>query len=114
MIRRMTYETLLDSLRKGYDGAADERDGSTLQGWKLDERQRFLDRLRAEKCATLLEIGAGSGANARFFQDNGLTVTCTDLSPELVERCRQKGLAVNVRTSSTSTSPKRPSTPFSR
>jgi SAM-dependent methyltransferase len=34
--------------------------------------------------------------DGRFFQDNGLTVTCTDLSPEMVRLCREKGLDAHV------------------
>jgi SAM-dependent methyltransferase len=41
---------------------------------------------------SLLEIGAGTGKFAKFFQDNGLTVVCTDLSPEMVRLCWAKGL----------------------
>jgi cyclopropane fatty-acyl-phospholipid synthase-like methyltransferase len=96
MIRGMTYESLLDDLRKGYDSAADEREGATLEDWKLVERRQFLEKLLEEGASSLLEIGAGAGANARFFADNGLAVTCTDLSPELVERCRRKGLEAHV------------------
>ncbi|HRO92162.1 MAG TPA: class I SAM-dependent methyltransferase, partial [Promineifilum sp.] len=31
-----------------------------------------------------------------FFRDRGLDVTCTDLSPEMVRLCRQKGLTAHV------------------
>ena len=40
----------------------------------------------------MLEIGAGTGVHGKFFQDNGMQVVCTDLSPEMVKRCREKGL----------------------
>jgi SAM-dependent methyltransferase len=48
--------------------------------------------LQAERGRRLLEIGAGTGWHAKFFQDNGLAVVCTDLSPENVQLCRAKGL----------------------
>jgi SAM-dependent methyltransferase len=44
----------------------------------------------------LLEIGAGTGRDSLFFQQNGRTVTCTDLSPEMVRLCRQKGLDAHL------------------
>jgi SAM-dependent methyltransferase len=40
----------------------------------------------------LLELGAGTGWNGKFFQDSGLAVVCTDLSPENVGLCQAKGL----------------------
>ena len=86
----MTYESLLPGLRTGYDRAADERDGAILEPWKSIERQRLLGKLKGERASTLLEIGSGPGVHAQFFQDEGLSVTCTDLSPELVERCRRR------------------------
>ena len=92
----MTYEALLAGLRKGYDAAADEREGAEVLPWKRAERRQFLDRLRGEDARSLLEIGAGTGVHGKFFQDMGLSVTCTDLSPALVERCREKGLTSHV------------------
>lgn len=40
----------------------------------------------------MLEVGSGPGRDGVFFRDQGLRVTCTDLSPAMVERCRAKGL----------------------
>ncbi len=51
-----------------------------------------LRRLQAENLVSLLEIGAGTGQAGLFFQDGGLKVVCTDLSPEMVRLCRAKGL----------------------
>jgi SAM-dependent methyltransferase len=34
----------------------------------------------------LLELGAGTGQDSLFFQENGLAVVATDLSPRMVER----------------------------
>jgi SAM-dependent methyltransferase len=89
-------EGLLQSLRVAYDRAVCERDGKVKAPWKLEERGRFLSMLRAEGKRTLLEIGAGTGQDGLFFQENGLQVTCTDLSPENVRRCQEKGLRAHV------------------
>jgi SAM-dependent methyltransferase len=43
-----------------------------------------------------LEIGAGTGNDGLYFQNNGLDVTCTDLSPDMVNLCREKGLKAYV------------------
>lgn len=81
-----------DDLRTAYDRAADLREGSRLQPWKIMERERYLALLRAEGASTLLEVGAGTGVMGRWFADQGLRVVATDLSPVMVEHCRAKGL----------------------
>jgi len=86
------YHDVVPDLRTSYDGGAAERDNMPKQQFKLDERAAFLDRLRAVQAKTLLEIGAGTGQDAVFFADAGLDVVAVDLSPEMVARCRAKGL----------------------
>jgi SAM-dependent methyltransferase len=44
----------------------------------------------------LLEIGAGAGHDSKYFADRGLTVVATDLSPQMVEMCRRRGLDAHV------------------
>jgi SAM-dependent methyltransferase len=90
------YEDVIESLRQAYDRSAAERDAGGLAPWKLAERADFLARLRAEGKRSLLEIGAGPGHFAAWFRDQGLDVTCTDLSPEMVRLCRAKGLTAHV------------------
>ena len=83
-------------LRSTYDKTARDRDAVKVSGWKLEERKRFLDELQASGKKTLLELGAGPGRDALFFKRNGLEVTATDLSPEMVRLCRAKGLRARV------------------
>jgi SAM-dependent methyltransferase len=80
------------ALRSYYDAEVDDRDRLIKQDWKLDERAAFLDRLRAAEATTLLEVGAGTGQDSRFFQDEGLGVTAVDLSPGMIARIREKGI----------------------
>lgn len=89
-------QKLRNNLRQSYCRKAQERDARTIQAWKLAERQAFLSLLRQEQKQTLLEIGAGTGIDGKFFQEQGLEVTCTDLSPEMIRLCRQKGLTAYV------------------
>jgi SAM-dependent methyltransferase len=89
-------QTILTDLRTAYDRKVDERAGKPLEPWKLAERGRFLALLQQEGKQNLLEIGAGPGQDSLFFQQNGLTVTCTDLSPAMVAHCRQQGLDAHV------------------
>jgi SAM-dependent methyltransferase len=84
------------ALRSYYDAEVDFRDGLIKQDWKLDERAAFLDRLRVVEARTLLEVGAGTGQDSRFFQDEGLDVTAVDLSPAMIERIRGKGVRARV------------------
>jgi SAM-dependent methyltransferase len=90
------YDDVTESLRTSYDLGAERRDRIIKEPWKLAERQAFLDRLCAAGCVRLLEIGAGTGQDAAFFAANGLDVTATDLSPEMVARCAAKGLRAHV------------------
>lgn len=88
------YDDVLDSLRRAYDGGAERRDAEQKAPWKLAERDAFLRRLRPGD--RLLEVGAGAGQDALFFQEHGIEVVATDLSPEMVARCRAKGLEAHV------------------
>jgi SAM-dependent methyltransferase len=84
-------------LRQSYDRHAAERDQHQIEPWKVEQRQRFLDRLVESGARTLLEIGSGTGRDGLFFQQQGLDVTCIDLSPEMVALCQRKGLRAYVR-----------------
>ncbi len=92
----MSYDEVTRSLREAYNSSADVRDKAELAAWKVEERQRFLSLLQQEGKQTLLEIGAGTGKDSKFFQDHGLKVVCTDLTPEMVARCQEKGLTAYV------------------
>jgi 2-polyprenyl-3-methyl-5-hydroxy-6-metoxy-1,4-benzoquinol methylase len=81
-----------DALRIAYNAAAGERDSRTPEAWKIRERERYLEVLRAEGAKTLLEVGAGPGIMSAWFAEQGLKVVATDLSPVMVEHCRAKGL----------------------
>ncbi len=72
------------------------RESSDVQAWKVEERWRFLRLLRLEDKRRLIDVGAGTGVHALWFQEQGIDVVCTDLSPELVALCRQKGLDAHV------------------
>jgi cyclopropane fatty-acyl-phospholipid synthase-like methyltransferase len=90
-----TFE-LRDNLRKTYDKYAQERESYAISDSKIEIRSNFLSLLQKENKKTLLEIGAGPGRDSKFFQDQGLDVVCIDLSPAMVELCKQKGLTAYV------------------
>ncbi len=62
----------------------------------LPERKEFDTFLNLLHGNKVLDIGAGAGDHAAFFSDKGLDVTCVDISPSMVERCKQKGLTAKV------------------
>lgn len=92
----MMRSELKESLRQAYNGNASDRDKGDMHHWKLPVRESFLQRLLRENKASLLEIGAGPGKDSRFFADHGLDVTAADLSENMIELCRQKGLRAQV------------------
>lgn len=92
----LRYEDLLVSLRTAYDRGAAARDTHEKGEWKLAERSAFLRRLNDEGLERLLEIGAGTGQDSAYFMSHGLSVRATDLSPEMVARCREKGIDAEV------------------
>ena len=91
------YDQVTAWLRKSYNAVqAEERDRRKIADWKIAERQHFLTMVQQEGKQTLLEVGAGTGTDSKFMQDAGLQVIATDLSPDMVELCRQKGLTAYV------------------
>lgn len=90
-----TYHDVMRELRHAYARSAAARDQMIKHDWKLHERAAFLSRLSSG--ARLLEVGAGTGQDGVYFRDNGIDVVATDLTPEMVERCRDKGLEAHVR-----------------
>jgi len=83
-------------LRESYNRSAQERDSSSPQAWKVEERANFSALLQREHKKTLLEIGSGPGHDSKFFHDQGLETVSIDLSPAMVALCQQKGLTAYV------------------
>ena len=92
----MQDQPFRNDLRNAYDKYAQERDAQGMEEWKFKEREQFLTLLQQNGKKKLLEIGAGPGRDSKYFQDQGLDVVSIDLSPAMVELCRQKGLTAYV------------------
>ncbi|MDX3107647.1 class I SAM-dependent methyltransferase [Nonomuraea angiospora] len=90
------YDDLLGPLRTAYDDSAERRDAGGKAPWKLAEREAFLSRLQDGRCRRLLEVGAGTGHDSAYFQENGLEVVAVDLSPAMVALCREKGVEAHA------------------
>jgi SAM-dependent methyltransferase len=85
----------LSTLRTAYDIHAQDRERAGEPNWRDEIRQDFVDRLPAG--GRVLEVGAGVGFTARWFLDQGLDITATDLSPANVTLCRDKGVKAEAR-----------------
>jgi SAM-dependent methyltransferase len=83
-------------LREAYDRRVEERAMRPAPAWETAERDIFIERLRQERITTLLELGAATGSDGAVFTAQGLDVVCVDLSPQMVERCRARGLLAHV------------------
>src|ERR1051325_3653462 len=92
----MTTDQLRTNLIQSYNRQAEQRNKGEIEDWKAKERAAFLTLLQSEEKQTLLEIGAGHGRDSTFFQENGLQVTCIDLSTEMVKLSQQKGLSAGL------------------
>lgn len=87
----MTHEEKL-VLKQAYNNFAEHRERTDMEPWKWEERQQFLNRIKRENCISMLEIGAGTGRDSLYFQQQGLDVSSIDLSDEMVRLCKEKGL----------------------
>jgi SAM-dependent methyltransferase len=92
----MDNKQIKNNLMESYNRHARDREAGTLEAWKIENRSSFLALLQKEGKLSLLEIGAGTGKDSKFFQENGMDVTCIDLSAEMVKFCRQKGLSAQI------------------
>ncbi|WP_416730813.1 class I SAM-dependent methyltransferase [Fictibacillus sp. JL2B1089] len=87
---------LKESLKASYNEQADSRDRVEIESWKIKELDLFIAALRNDGFHSLLDMGAGSGQHGKYLSDHKLDVTCIDLSPNMVETCRAKGLSAEI------------------
>jgi SAM-dependent methyltransferase len=83
-------------LKQAYADDIAARERKSLSSWREENRRAFLRRLRQADTPSLLEIGSGVGKDAVFFSEAGISVTCIDLTPEMVQHCQSKGLCAEV------------------
>lgn len=60
---------------------------------RRQEFQKFIELLKGKK---VLDMGCGSGDHALYFSQQGLDVTCIDLSSEMIRLCKEKGLNAEI------------------
>jgi SAM-dependent methyltransferase len=79
-----------------YTGELRARIDRDLPEPRVARRTAYLDQLRDEGRATVLEIGCGPGRDGQAIVAAGFTYTGVDLSPASVEACRALGLPAEV------------------
>lgn len=89
-------ENIKRILKDSYNNNTNLRDKNVIDLWKLEELKKVLSIIKDKKNTNLLDLGAGSGIYAKYFADNGLKVTCIDLSSNLIELCKKKGLNSHI------------------
>ncbi|MCA1063751.1 class I SAM-dependent methyltransferase [Rossellomorea sp. AcN35-11] len=90
------HSTFSNNIMESYNKQAIERNSSIVQDWKVKQRELFLNRIHNESYSTLLEIGAGTGKDSLFFNEQGLNTYSTDISSEMIRLCKEKGLNAAV------------------
>lgn len=80
-----------EQIRESYNNSGDTRYKQESEGWKLDCIDNFSDNLSKEQ-KKVLDLGAGSGIHGKQLSDLGYLVTCTDISDQMIELCKKRGL----------------------
>ncbi len=76
--------------------AARRKKASERPLWKKRLRSMFAHLLRKRGKTTILELGAGVGWDTSWFQKQGFEVLATDISPAMLEKCREQGLKTRL------------------
>ena len=79
-------------LSDSYNANAKLRDKPNISEWKQAELDFFLSRLEQRKDLKIVDVGAGTGQQGQYLKEHGHEVTCIDLSSEMVQRCKARGL----------------------
>lgn len=92
----MDAEQVKAGLTAHYDAEAERRESRGLVDFRAGYRERFLELLRSDAIAELVDLGAGTGHEALWFADRGIAVSALDLSPAHVDLIQAKGIEATV------------------
>jgi ubiquinone/menaquinone biosynthesis C-methylase UbiE len=84
-------DKIRQNLKESYNKNYDKRMKLEMSEWKINEIEKFMLRIDPEE-TKVLDLGAGTGVFAEIFSQNNFDVTCADLSTEMINICRKKGL----------------------
>ncbi|MEM8861973.1 MAG: class I SAM-dependent methyltransferase [Chloroflexota bacterium] len=85
-------QDIRNNLQAAYDKQVAEREGRKLWKRQAAEREAFAALMKQMGLNILLDAGGATGIDGRYFADEGLDVTCIDLSAENVKAAAAKGL----------------------
>lgn len=79
-----------------YNNVAQERNKYKIDTWEVNERIKFMRFLNENNSQNLLDAGAGNGWDSVFFKKQGLNTISIDISEEMINSCKEKGLEALV------------------
>ncbi len=79
-----------------YTMNAESRNHKEIIDWKYSELQKFMNNFDSFSNARILDLGAGSGIYAKYFEGYGAEMKCIDISEGMVELCRAKNLDAEI------------------
>ena len=92
----LSFMDYKEELKKAYNEYAkefDEKFQRRFQDFIRPEADAFLEHLSGKK---ILDLGSGAGNHGKYLQDKGFDVLCVDISEEMVNLCREKGLRAEM------------------
>ncbi len=89
-------KAIKENLKEYYNRDAELRNSRPKADWKTNFRANFYDLVVKNNKKTLLELGAGVGHDSQYFMEKGLSVVAVDISENMVNKCKEKGLEAYV------------------
>ncbi len=68
-----------------------------ISGPFLKARKKIFDSFEIKPKSKVLFVGVGTGADLRFIMGKDVSVTAIDLSPEMLDRAKNKYDSLNVK-----------------
>lgn len=85
-------ENIKKTIKESYNKNSKHRDKTEIELWKINELKKVLSIIDDKHNCSILDMGSGNGLYGKYFENNGLDVTCIDLSTNMINLCKQKGL----------------------
>ena len=86
----------IGDLIQTYDKYAEERNHAGLDGRKISHITEAIQLFSDNGVRSILEIGSGPGNAAQLFFDKGFEIECADVSPNMIDLVRAKGIIGHV------------------
>lgn len=93
---RENFGNYKESTRRVYDKFASQYEKGSrdyLDDYLLGDANNFILNLKGNR---ILDLGSGPGRDSEYFLSAGLRPICIDISPEMVNLCKKKGLSAVV------------------